>query len=573
MPCMLPLTWPRADKLPPHPPEHMDEAPPPPSPGHEPPKLPEEVALEFRPEVKIAAAVLLVLAWVCVLFVSYRLGRQTGYSEGLSSDMVARQVNEEAVRNIAYFLQVASADDATLLDTVLQHEERLEWVKDPIVRREALGMLLGVLMDRGLMLKAEAVLDEVMPPKTTDAPAWITRMQKAARCFAMAGRWEKAQAYYDSVVHSWLRAGDDAALAEALREHALMLCLGCGTSAEDRLEALRQIGAMQDKMLPGREHLSVEVITMIGRTLREQGKHAEAEKAFRHALERAAELGDSHPATSTLACCGVAHLELQQRENAEKYLKASLERGETSAPQRLAQIMALQNLTTLALNDNRIREALDLINRAREMAALCLPQGCAFWLTLAEQRGWAFFMLREYEASLAEFHGVLQAAGEDAPKRMNPLEGIARNCLALGRVEEALPAAEECVKLHEQFSPEAPESLGRALLLLGQACDQAGHAERAAEAYGRAAAALPEGHAGRVMALVSQAYSLMQAQAWEPAVQVWEAALPLLSADDAAFRERAVAQLADCRKKAAGTPEPAPSSPKPRRTKTSRRTR
>ena len=552
----------------------MDEAPKPSTEQKNPTPLPDEVALEFRPEVKIAAAVLLVLAWACVCFVFYRLGRQVGYGEGVASDMVAKQVNEEAVRNIAYFLQVASADDRTLLDTVLRHEESLDWVKDPVVRREALGMLLGTLMERGLLLKVETVLDDVMPPKTTDAPAWIERMQKAARAFALAGKWEKARAYYESVLFSRRLVGDDAAEADTLREHALMLCLGCGASAEERLDALRKIAAMQDKMLPGRVHLTVEFITMIGRALREQGKHLEAEKTFHYALERAAALGDPHPATSTLACLGTAHLELQHREQAEKYLKAALERGETSAPQRLAQIMALQDLTTLALNEGRTREALDLINRAREMANTCLPQECTFWPMLAEQRGWAFFMSREYEASLAEFHGALQAAGENARLRMNPLEGIARNCLALGRVEEALPAAEECVKLHEQFSPEAPESLGRALYLHGQACDQAGNATLAAECYARAAATLPEEHGGRVMALVSRAQSLMQAQQWEAAVQVWESALPLLAAGDAAYRERAAAQLAECRKKLA--PAPAPPKPAPaaqRKKKSPRRSR
>ena len=545
-----------------------------PAPSHTPGEPPQEVALEFRPGVKIAAAVLLVMAWACVCFVLYRLGRQVGYAEGVSSDMVARQVNDEAVRNIAYFLRIASADDATLLDTVLHHEERLDWVKDPVVRREALGMLLAVLTERGLLLKAEAVVDEVMPPKTTDTPAWIVRMQKVARCLALAGRWEKAQAYYESVVHSWFSAGDEAALAEGLREYALMCCLGCGSSAEDRLDALRKIGAMQDKMLPARADLRVELVTMCGRVLQEQGKHADAEKAFRQALESAAQLGDSPAATSTLACLGTAYLELHQRDNAEKYMKAALERGENSTPQRLAQIMALQDLTTLALNDNRTREALDLINRAREMAALCLPQECSFWSMLAEQRGWAFFMSREHEASLAEFYGALQAAGDDAARRMNPQEGIARNCLALGRVQDAQPAVEECIRLHEQFFPESTESLGRVLLLLGQTYDQAGLDTRAAEAYGRAAASLPEESPARVMAMVSQASSLMQAHAWEQAAPVWETVIPLLPADDAAFRDRAVAQLAECRKKLApppAAPKPAPASP--RKKKTSRRNR
>lgn len=551
----------------------MEEATPP-TPSQGPASPPDELPLEFRPEVKIAAAVLLVLAWACVCFVFYRLGRQVGYESGVSSEMVAKQVNDEAVRNIAYFLQVASADDPTLLDTVLQHEDRLAWVKDPVVRREALGMLLGVVMERGLLSRAEAVLDEVMPPKTTESAAWISRMQKAARCLALAGKWEKAQAYFRSVEESFLAAGAASAWQGAMLERGLMLSAGgCGGAAEARLAGVQELLARQKEHAEDAAELHAELVTLQGRMLLEQGNHAAAEKCFREAL--AALQHSSELSSAALACCGAAHLELHERDAAEKYLKAALERGETDPTQRLAQIMALRDLATLSLNDNQVRVALDLIARAREMAASCLPADSLFWPMLAEQRGWALYMGREYEASLAEFQGVLQAVGVEEKLRSHPLEGIARNCLAMGRVEEALPAAQECVKIRESLFPEAQESLGRVLLLLGQAYDQAGQASAAAESYGRAASALPEGQGSRTMALVSQAQALMQAQQWEPAVQVWEAALSLLPADDAAFRERAVAQLADCRKKATGSapepPKPAPA--KPRKKKTSRRSR
>ena len=571
MPCTLPSIWHRPEPLYFCPLEHMEEAPPP-AQSHKSPEPPEEVALEFRPEVKIAAAVLLLLAWVCVCFVFYRLGRQRGYEMGLSSDLVARQVNEEAVRNISYFLQVASADDKTLLDTVLKHEERLVWVKDPIVRREALGMLLSVLMERGLLLEAEYVVDEMLPPKTMEAPAWIARMQRAARCFAMAGSWEKALAYYRSVEESLLAVGDHELWREAVRERAILLAVGCGGSVEARLAGLQELLSRQQEQAADAQDLHAELLTLLGRVQQEQGESAAAEKSFRAALAHT--LPSDALSASTLACYGASYLELNERDDAEKYLRAAVERREPGEAQRLFLVAALRDLATLSLNSNRVSDALSLLNSAGEVAKLCIPAESAFWPSLAEQRGWAFYMARDFDASLAEFRRALPTGqGADDRLRARPLEGIARNCLATGRVDEALPAVEECVKLRERFFPDAREGMGRVLLLLGQAYDQAGQAARAAEAYGRAAATLPEDHGGRAMALTSQAYSLMQDRQWEAAVLAWEALLPLLPADDAAFRERASAQLAECRKKSAKAAEPAPSAPGEHKAKSSRRSR
>lgn len=548
----------------------MENAVPPSSDSQRVEPLPEE-ALEFKPVVKIAAGVLLLLSWVCVCFVFYRLGRMKGYEEGLSSDLVAKQVNEEAVRNIAYFLQVASADDKTLLETVQKHAELLSWVKDTAVKHEALGMLLSVLMDRGLVLQAEAELDELLPPHRMDSPAWAARLQKAARCMAIAGKWEKAQAYFTSAEESYRALGEHALWHEALREHAALLEAGCGGSAEERLAVLQ--GLLEQLNAADAGDVSAELQTLLGRVQLEKGEKETAEKHFRKALELKATAGEEC-LPSTLACCGAAHLELGNREEAEKYLRAALERRDAGAAQPLFQIMALKDLATLPLKENQAREALELLDAAKALAEPRLPSTALFWSALGEQRGWALYVARDYDASLVEFRRVMKAVeGQDEKLRALPLEGVARCCLAAGRVEDALPAAEECVRLRAQYYPEEKESLGRVYLVLGQACDQAGQSARAAEAYEHAISALPEGHVGRVSAYISRANALTQAQQWEAAVQAWETALPLLPEEDTALYERSTAQLAACRKKLTVAQEPAPARPRTNRNKSSRRPR
>lgn len=551
----------------------MDDATPPQPPAEQQDDLLLEEELEYKPEVKMAAAALLLLAWVGVCFVFYRLGRQSGYEEGLNSDQVAKRVNTEAVNYITYFMQIASADDQVLLDKVLHHSEKLAWVADPEIRRETLGMLLCVLMDRGLILQAEPVLEEILPLQPPSAPEWTARMQKAARCLAMAGKWEKAQAYFKCAESAYRTQGKNDAWQEALQERAALLVAGCGGDTATRRAELEAILAEQQEHAADAAELSAELHVLLGRVLREQGEKEAAEKHFRAAL--AISIPGEAPSTIATICQGAAHLELNEREAAEQKLKSVLEQRESSTSHALPLYLAmgLRDLATLTLNETQARETLTYLDAAKTLATPYMPTDSLFWPALAEQHAWALFVARDYNESLVEFHHVLQSiSNRDEKLRVRPLEGIARCCLALGRVEEALPTAEECAMLRERLFPEAKESLGRVYLLLGQACDQASLEARAAEAYGRAAATLPEGHGGKAMAFVSQAYSLSQAQQWEAAAKAWEAALPLLPQDDTAFRERVETQLADCRKKAAAAKAPArPRTGKPKPTRRNRR--
>lgn len=509
--------------------------------------------LEYKPAVKMAVGVLLLLVWGFVCFVFYHLGYGRGYDAGVGSGQVTKRAHDDALKTISYFLKLVSADDKTLLDTVKQHKESLAWVQDPAVREEALCMMLNTLLSRlGCTEQAAALYDEIVPPAEPKSPDWAAFMQKLARAYVADGKWDKAQAYYKCAEKSYADRKEVALWQDAARERAMLLTMGCGGETQGRIAELTQLLEQQKTAAPSVADVHFELLVMLGQVYREQGDHEASDKLMREALETP--LDEERLGTTTLVCCGSAYLNLKDREKANSYFSRALDKQtheEAPAHARpLYLAMALRELAMNALDEGRARDALDLLARAKYQASMLLPADNLFWLAVAEQQGWAFYTVQEFQNSLDVFRsGLKYTEGRDEKLRIRSLEGIARSCLALGRAEDAMPAVEECVTLREKHFPDQKESLGRVYMLLGQACDQSGQSARAAEAYAKAAAAMPEGHAGRLAALEAQAYSLAGAQQWEAAIGVLDTIIPLLPENDSDFREKVTAYRDMCRRK------------------------
>lgn len=529
------------------------EPAPSPSPTDQHTAAPEEPR-EFRPAVKIAALVLVVGACLYTGYrVCYKLGREVGFREGLESELVAERVNADAVRNVAYVLQAASADDATLLDHVRRRVERFAWIKDAAVKREVLEMLLTELMRRDMLVQAEDLLDEVLPPTQPDSPVREQRMLAAARGLAAHGKWDKAGAYLQCV--------EDALVARSVSTEALLRervdLLGvAGVPREVLLQELESLAARVAKVYP---MLSAELYVYLGKMYREQGTADRADAHFRSALavmENHEQLG---VAALPSVCYGVALYETGEQDKAEEWLKRGVELDEHVSPDLRA--IALRHLATLCIESNQPMTALAYLHRAEGEATGRIAKGSLFWLCLMEQRAWALYTLQDYESALADFRAALAAAdGRDDVLRAQPLEGVARCSVALGRVDDALQAARDCLTLRESLLQGDKVALGRVYNLLGQIYDQAGQVLPAADAYGRAAAVLPENHPARVQVLIGRAYALSQAQQWQAAMQAWEEAIPLIPQEDNAMRQMAQARLEQCMQRTA-TPQPQPATP------------
>ena len=91
--------------------------------------------MEFKPVVKYAAIGLAVAAWLGVEYATYRVGFSNGYVEGVNSGEVSETVNVIAVDNLRHFMQISTADEASLLETVRNRETTLAWITEPSVRQ------------------------------------------------------------------------------------------------------------------------------------------------------------------------------------------------------------------------------------------------------------------------------------------------------------------------------------------------------------------------------------------------------------------------------------------------------
>ena len=523
--------------------------------------------LEFKPAVKLSVGVLLLLIWGFVCFIFYHLGHKNGYIAGVDSGQVTKKAQDDALRIISYFLQLASADDQTLLNAVEQHEEQLAWVKNPAVRDEALCMLINTLLMRpGCAEHIEAVCDKILPADSAPRSAdWASLMQKLARTYVAAGKWDKAQVYYRNAEKAYAGWKDEARWQDAVRERAILLTMGCGGDAQLRAAELQGLLDAQGVFAPGNADVHRELLVMLGQVFREMGDDAASDKLMHEALD--VPFDEENLGTTTLVCCGSGYLNLKDRAKANAYFSRALDKQSSEAQPAHARplylAMALRELAMTAQDEGRARDALELLARAKYQAVSYLPSDNLFWLAVAEQQGWAFYVVQDFAASLEAFRsGLKYTEGRDEKLRIRSLEGITRACLALGQVEDAMPAVEECVALREKHFPEQKESLGRVYMLLGQACDQCGQSVRAAEAYGKAAAILPEGHGARLPALEAQAYSLAGAQQWEAAVAVLDQVLPLLSENDSDFRDKLSDFRDMCRRKIVREAPPAPQRPR-----------
>ena len=497
-----------------------------------------------RGNLVICGVVVLVLL---SLHIAFRFGYKVGYGAAMGPEG----------KNITTVFQIVSADDETLLDLARRRTEHFAWIKDDTVRREVLSLLLCTLAERQQVGQVEDLLAELMPPDKSQASH--QRLCQVAWGLACAGKWSKAKEYFAAAIEASADCG--LSVEEVLRAE-MQAASRAGIS---RRELIQELEAMLPlaKDYPA---LCVELHVYIAKLYSEQGMAEKAAEYYRAAVELQGSEPDKQAVPADLAVCyGIALYETGKRDAAVEWLRRGLT-GDAESSEAVADFraLALRHLATICQEEERPIEALAYLYRAEGEAAGRIPAESLFWRFVREQRAWAHYSLRMYEEALSEFEQVLAAfADQEDALRAQPLEGVARCCLALGRSEAALQAASECVALREKALAHDQESLGRAYLVLGQARDQAGQTAEAAEAYEKAAAALPEGSENRTEALRGRAHALTQTRRWEPAAAAWEELLTLLPRHDYARREEATDRLNACRRNLADNNKPQPAATRP----------
>lgn len=123
---------------------------------------PQDKDLEFKPMVKYIALGLLGATLLGVEYATYRFGVEQGRIEAIASGHVAEAINTAAVENLAHFMQIATADDATLTEAVRNRAVVLNWIKDKTVLREAEWALSQALIDRSKGHEGTELLAELI---------------------------------------------------------------------------------------------------------------------------------------------------------------------------------------------------------------------------------------------------------------------------------------------------------------------------------------------------------------------------------------------------------------------------
>lgn len=179
--------------------------------------------MEFKPVVKYAAIVLAVAALLGVEYATYRFGFSSGYVEGVNSGEVSASVNVMAVDNLRHFMQVSTADDAALLETVRNRESSLAWINDASVRKEAEWTLAQTLVTRGLTIEAHDMLQQLLPTVEECDEVWLRRALLVARALADEKHYKEAEVYYAYVTSVYKRDKKQAELVSLLSERVALL--------------------------------------------------------------------------------------------------------------------------------------------------------------------------------------------------------------------------------------------------------------------------------------------------------------------------------------------------------------
>lgn len=512
--------------------------------------LPEEEQFEIRPWVKYAAVGLGLAVLAAVEFATYRVGYGRGYADATASGEVKEKINTVAVKNLHHFMQVAYMSDEKLSDTVMHYEDTLAWIRDQGVRDEAEWMLGATMLERGRVQETLPLLRQLFE-RVAMTEVWARRAEIVARAASKAGLREDALAYYRGAAERYKAVG---AVPAHVAVYAEMVELLAAFAGEKEAELLNQLQQDMKELGPAGQEIRSHVLAYLGNICRSNGQNELAMQYFDQALA-GVDITKSPTSPSAAVCYGVALLEKGETEAAERLLRDGVSRLGDSPNDAAFLVVALRDLARLEQDRGKQDKALALLYRAEGSADGRIQQDCAFWLCLYDQRGWVHFSRGDYEAAFTDFsQAVVQPVNEEL--LMQPLEGAGRCCIALGKAEEALKHLNHCVQLREKHMASDVPAMGRAHLLLGQACDMAGDAAAAADAYEKAIAQLPDAtaeNADKMYAMMGRAYALTQLKKWDDAAKVWNHIIEL-SVDDRARMHEAKAQLARCRKQGAHDP-------------------
>ena len=447
-------------------------------------------------------------------------------------------------------LGLLDADDESLLSALrAEGDGGDQEMPNGAPREEMMWRLVAECIRRGRFAEVKETALQILPAKPASGEVGARRLLTMARALLREGDWDNARNYYRAVQQS---ATSAEFAQEALREHALLLAIGCGDCGEDirfidelarkfesmaaEMELLHELLLLDPDLAPTSPSDDQQRVT---------NRHRLREFMDRYPVDRA-----SSYSSALNIYLGCAHRLFGEDEAALDFVKAGIQTlaGNETTGACCFRALALETLAQSALRYRRTHAALALLERADAELRKVLPERCLLHALITNCRAWALYQTQLYEDSLALFQKQLEQNPPNRPLlRMSPLEGIARSCLALGKPEGAVDAVAECIQMRLRHTPDRKGILGGLYLLQAQCYEREESLKKSAELYGKAAEILPPDHPLYHEALSAQAAAFMQAQEWDAARGVWEKLLPLVPEIDRMQREKIESQIKYCR--------------------------
>ena len=479
--------------------------------------------LEFKPIVKYTAIGLAVVALLGLEYATYRLGFSKGFNDGVASEVVSEAVNTAAVNNLTHFMQAATADDETLLQTINNRKSSLAWIKNPEVLREAEWMLAVAMMNRGRVSPAGEMLRELFP-REVEKPHWALRATMVARAYTEEGKPKSAASYYRYAARTYGKLKMTKEQLAAYTELADIMASAEMESADllEQLDKLqKEVGELGE---PGKM-LQANLLACMGRLHRVAGNHDAALSCFEQALSSVPvdKVPKLAPAAVSL---GSVLLEKGDVDRARRLLKDGLSRLGDHPGDADYLASALRDLARIEADAGNLDEALAYLYSAEGAAMGRIEKDNPYWHYLYDQRGWIHYTRETWDAALADFNRALSAESMTDPYRAQPLEGAGRCCITMGRPEEAVAYLQDAVLMRTRHNAADKPALGRVYIALAQAFDMEGKAREAADNYALALQNLPVDNneeSDYFIAAMGRAYALSQLKDWPNALQAWAA--------------------------------------------------
>ncbi len=508
----------------------------------------DDANLEFRPVVKYTGIGVLLALLIGIEYATYSGGYSRGYSAAATSGEVQASINDAAVKNLQHFMQLASADDDTLLSSIANRDCTLAWIREPSVRLEAEWLLAQSALDRGRGADVTDLIAELF----RSAPAtevWARRCLLAARVLAATADAPSAQETYRSAIARFAALGIADTRLVAMNELGSLLASLSDAKTLADLDALQKEAS---ELGDGGRLLRADILAYMGLRYRECGDEAASMRCFEEALA-GVNIEEVPALAAASVCYGLALIEKGDMQHAENLLREGVDRLGDSPADVSYLVSALQALARLEQERGASDAALALLYRAEGVASNRIPKDSHFWGCLYDQRGWVNLLKEAHDAALNDFRSAIDSPGVSGDVLLQSLEGAGRCCLTLGDADNAVLYFSKAAEQRESTAAHDVSALGFVYLKLGHAQDMRGESASAAAAYERAAELLASSEneddkQNRIAALMARSYALGQLSQWKEAAGLWEQVLPLVDGD-AAREKEARNQLALCRRR------------------------